>query len=239
MNKNNEQDAYPMRINKYMSRQKMCSRREADRLIDSGCVYLNGRSAALGDKVNEGDEVKIVEGVMIDRVYLAYNKPVGIITHSPGPDEECITDIIETDERVFPIGRLDKDSHGLIILTNDGLVTKRLLDPENEKEKEYIVKVNKAYNEDFLYDLSEGVELDDGYTTKPCKVGTVDDTTFIIVLTEGKKRQIRRMCEALGYNVVDLQRTRIANIELGDVPTGEYREIKGTELKDFLSILNL
>ncbi len=228
-----------MRINKYMAHHKMCSRREADRLIKSGCVYLNGRNAVLGDKVSQNDEVKIVEGVMVDRVYFAYNKPVNIITHSPGPDEQCITDIIKTKERVFPIGRLDKDSHGLIILTNDGLVTKRLLEPEKEVEKEYIVHVDKVFNEDFLIDLSEGVKLDNGYITKPCKIGTIDDTTFIMVLTEGKKRQIRRMCATLGYKVTDLQRTRIANIELNNIPIGEYRPIKGKELKEFLSILDL
>jgi len=229
---------YPIRINKYLAYKKICARREADVLIEQKKVRINGRVAVLGDKVLENDKVT-VEKINKKLVYLAFNKPKGVITHSPQEGEPAIKDVMNFGENIFPLGRLDKDSSGLILLTNDGRVTDRLLNPKYDHEKEYIVKVSKSINESFLRRMSSGIKLDDGYVTKKCSVRKVGEERFSIVLTEGKKHQIRRMCDALGYGVVHLERRRVMNIKLGTLQSGDYREIKGKELADFLKNIGL
>ena len=233
-----EEIKYPLRINKYLAYKKICARREADELIVQKKVKINGRIAVLGDKVGEKDKV-VVENFKKDLIYLAFNKPKGIITHSPQLGEKEIKDILKFRKDVFPVGRLDKNSSGLIILSNDGRLTDRLLNPEYNHEKEYVIKVNKSLDNSFLKKMSEGVKLDDGYITKKCFVKKISSERFSIILTEGKKHQIRRMCDSLGYGVVNLERRRIMNIKLGSLLPGDYREIKGYELSELLESLGL
>jgi 23S rRNA pseudouridine2604 synthase len=228
---------YPIRINKYLAENNICSRREADDLIKRGQVFLNGKPAEIGAKVNENDEVAVKNDKKL--VYYAYNKPVGIITHSPQKGERGIQEVTKFSKDVFPLGRLDKDSHGLIILTNDGRVTNKLLSPEANHEKEYVVKVDKKITNFFVKDMEKGVVLEDGYKTKTCVVKKEDVDIFSIILTEGKKRQIRRMCAILGYTVLDLRRIRIMNVHLGKIKLGTYRTIKNEELKRFQKLLGL
>ncbi len=229
---------YPMRINKYLAHKGFATRKGADELIINHKVYVNGVVAGLGDKINEKDLVEVKKNKKPETyVYFAYNKPRGIITHSAQGDEKEIKEVFPVKD-IFPVGRLDKDSYGLIILTNDGRITDRLLNPTHSHEKEYIVGINKPINSRFKYLMDRGVTIE-GYTTKPCHVTIVNDTSFKIVLTEGKKHQIKRMCAALGYNVTDLKRTKIINIDLGKIKSGEYREIKELELKEFLQKLGL
>lgn len=233
--------SYPARINKYLAHQKLCTRREADQLVAAGMVKINGRMAVLGDKVRENDAVTVDQSGRKagSFVYLAYNKPRGIVTHSPQAGEKAIADVFHFPRKVFPVGRLDKDSYGLIILTDDGRVTDRLLNPENDHEKEYRVKVDRTISPGFLRNLSQGVVLDDGYQTKPARVEKLDEVSFNITLTEGKRRQIRRMCERLERRVLDLRRTRIMSVKLGGLKAGEAREIKGRELAEFLASIGL
>lgn len=225
-----------MRINKYLAQKGLCTRREADRYIEQGLVFINGTKAELGSKVEEGDTV---ETRLPDRHYryLAYNKPKGIVTHSPTKDQKGIEDVAGL-TGVSPMGRLDKDSHGLIILTDDGRITEKLLGPEANREKEYSVQTKEPLRPGFKARMEKGVDIE-GYRTKPAKVKVVSDTKFSIILTEGKKHQIRRMCAAWGYTVADLKRTRIMNIGLGNLQAGQYRTIKGAELKEFLKALGL
>ncbi|HAI74390.1 MAG TPA: 23S rRNA pseudouridine synthase F [Candidatus Moranbacteria bacterium] len=222
---------YPIRINKYLAYNNFCTRREADEIIKSGRVKVNGKPAALGYQVLEHDEVAIEKDTRKNKklVYLAYNKPRGIVTHSPQEGEKSIENIFNFSQKVFPVGRLDKDSYGLIILTNDGRITDRLLNPDHCHEKEYIVKVDRAISPGFIKNMADGVILDDGYKTRNCEVKKIDELSFSIILTEGKKRQIRRMCEKLERKVLDLKRVRITNIKLRNLKTKEYREIIGEE----------
>ncbi len=230
---------FPMRINKYIALRKIATRRGADALITAGKITINGRAAVLGDKVSATDKVEIAEGaIKRDYVYLAYNKPAGIVSSAPQSGEQSIEDILEFRTRVFPLGRLDKESHGLIMLTDDGRATERLLSPELEHEKEYEVTVNKPIKQSFMTQMAKGVKIGD-YITKKCQVEQVDETHFKIVLTEGKKHQIRRMCTECGYEVAELKRVRIMNVSLGSIPEGGYRILKGTELHDFLLSLGL
>lgn len=229
---------YPVRINKYLALRGFCSRREADDLIARGKVKVNGKVAKLGRMIAETDEVS-VGGQRKKLVYYALNKPRGIITHSPQQGEKSIAEVCKFPEKVFPLGRLDKASRGLIILTNDGRATDKLLNPKFAHEKEYMVRVHKPVSESFLKCLGRGVVLDDGTRTKPCQVKKRGDASFMIILTEGKKRQIRRMCEILGYQVLDLNRVRIMNIQLADLRPGAYRKIAGTELMEFLAGIHL
>jgi len=233
-----EEIKYPVRINKYLALQKICARREADELIVQGKVKINGRKAVLGEKVMQNDKVS-VEKISKKFVYLAFNKPRGVITHSPQMGEKSIKDVINFEGEAFPLGRLDKDSSGLIILTNDGRITDRLLNPKYEHEKEYIVKTKSSITESFLKKMANGIKLDDGYITKNCEVQKISNNRFSIILTEGKKHQIRRMCDKLGQIISDLKRVRVMNIRLQSLVEGDYREIKGTELSDFLSLLDL
>ncbi len=237
-----EQIEYPIRINRYLAIKQYASRREADRLIEDGQVRINGKVAGLGDKVQKGDAVTVGSGakeLAKKRIYLAFCKPEGVVTHSPDRGQKSIADILDFEGRLFPIGRLDKDSRGLIILTNDGRITDRLLNPEGEHEKEYIVRVDRPINREFVQAMSNGVVLDDGYKTKKCTVESMGAKQFRIILTEGKKRQIRRMCEALGYMVTDLLRIRIMGVRLRDLRPGEYRQLAGSELQTFLKGIGL
>lgn len=228
---------YPIRINKYLAQNDVCSRREADILIKEGSVKINGKPAKLGDLVNEKDEIEVWQDK--DYLYYAFNKPKGIITHSPQAGEKSIADIVSLPDKVFPLGRLDKDSNGLILLTNDGRITDKLLNPIHGHEKEYLVKVDKLITESFIRRMAKGVLLDNGYRTKECVIKKRNPNSFVIVLTEGKKRQIRRMCERLGFGVLELKRTRIMNITLGNLKLGTFRAVKKEELKDFLKALKL
>jgi len=234
-----EEIKYPVRINKYLAYKKICARREADELISQKKVKINGRIAILGDKVNEKDNVVVENNGQKKLVYIAFNKPKGVITHSPQKGEEEIKDIVNIKEKVFPVGRLDKNSSGLIILTNDGRLTDKLLNPEYNHEKEYIIKVDKKIDNSFLKRMAVGVKLDDGYVTKKCIITKISENRFSIVLTEGKKHQIRRMCAALGYVILNLERRRIMNIKLGSLQQGDFREIKGYELNELLKSIGL
>ncbi len=228
-----------IRINKYMAMKGLCSRREADALIKAGRVKLNGRPAVLGDKVGEGDEVTLGGGApKSNLVYVAYNKPVGIVTHSPVEGEQEINDILSIKEKVYPLGRLDKASHGLIILTNDGRMTDKLLNPKYYHEKEYVVKTLEPLRESTARKLSAGLRIEEDFT-KPARVKQLGPNAFSITLTEGKRHQIRRMCAALGLSVLDLKRTRIMNINLGKLKEGEHRYLAGGELSEFLGSLGI
>src|SRR3989344_4033747 len=231
---------YPIRINKYLASKNYSTRIGADLLIKKGQVYINDRKAVLGDKVWENDKVEVDQKIKLNKyVYFIYNKPIGISTNKDNDAKHILglTKFISEGstqrEKVFPIGRLDKDSHGLIILTNDGRITDRLLSPKYIHEKEYIVKTEKPFTDRFLENMQNGVAIG-GYKTKKCKARRKNKNTFHIILTEGKKHQIRRMCEALHHKVTDLQRIRIMNLELGDIKKGEYQELDGKQLKEFI-----
>jgi 23S rRNA pseudouridine2604 synthase len=229
---------YPIRINRYLALHNYSTRTGGDKLIQMGYVKINGKVAVLGDKVNESDVVEISHSKKTKTLlYFAYNKPKGIITHSAQKGEREIKDISPI-KGVFPVGRLDKSSHGLIILTNDGRVTDRLLNPEYYHEKEYIVTTIDRLRSNFKKKMETGIDIGD-YVTKKCRVDILNNSTFRIVLTEGKKHQIRRMCDALFCQVKDLERVRIMNIKLNNLLPGDYRPIKGAELAEFLKNLDL
>ena len=234
---------FPIRINHYMALQNYCSRREADGFVEQGFVKINGKTARVGDRVKKDDKVEFSKAGS-GRVlrYFIYNKPKGIITHSPQGTQQAIKETAKFPKDVFPVGRLDLDSHGLLVMTNDGRITAPLLEPEYNHEKEYRVGVDKNLTGTFLKKMQSGVRLvgaGGGYITKPCKIKTVNERSFDIILTEGKKHQIRRMCSALNYQVRDLLRTRIMGLRLGTLKSGESREVLGTELKSFLKTLGL
>lgn len=232
---------YPMRINRYLALNNYSSRREADVLIAKGVVMINGKKAKIGDKVNENDMVTVnmkIQGAKKKYEYWAYNKPKGIVTHSPKDGQRSISQVTYLSDDVFPVGRLDKNSYGLIILTNDGRINDKLLNPDRDHEKEYVVTVNKPITNIFLKIMRQGVQLED-FKTKPCMVTKKNETTFSIVLTEGKKHQIRRMCTNLGWEVVDLKRVRIMNVLLGRLGSGQQRKIQGEELETLLKILGM
>jgi 23S rRNA pseudouridine2604 synthase len=233
---------FPIRINKYLAHEGVASRREADELVEAGKVLINGKKAKNGDQVQAGDTVEVV-GKTKPKSYLAYYKGRGIITHSPSEREVDIAGRLARDygiTHVAPIGRLDKDSEGLIILSNDGRITAPLLDSKNNNEKEYEVSVDKAINPMFVRVMAAGVDIE-GYRTKPAKVTAhrSNDKKFTIVLTEGKKHQIRRMCAALGYQVQSLKRVRIMSIKLDKLKPNQYRKLVGPELQTFLKQLKL
>ncbi len=249
-----------IRLNKYLSDAGVCSRREADRLIESGQVLVNGVPAVMGMKIDGTEEV-VCRGVVVSgkkkerKILLAVNKPRGIVCTTSDKDRaENIVDFLHYPVRIYPIGRLDKDSSGLILMTNDGEIVNKILRGSNYHEKEYVVRVNQPLTGEFLdrmrlsgavskdgsslgdYDLADGVEILDT-VTRPCKVEKTGGYTFRITLTQGLNRQIRRMCDALGYRVVSLKRVRIMNIRLGDLASGAYREITGEEKKELERLL--
>ncbi len=227
---------YPMRINKYLAHEQYCTRRGADELIAARKVLINGKPAQLGDKVYQNDHVEVRFRPRKYRYY-AYHKPRGVITHSPQGDEESIEDISPI-EGVFPIGRLDKDSYGLIILTDDGRITDALLNPEREHEKEYEVSTKDAVTPGFAAKMEQGVDIG-GYVTRPCRVKLLGSRKFLITLTEGKKHQIRRMCGAFGHSATQLKRVRIMNVSLGNLRPNESRPLEGAELKTFLKSIGI
>lgn len=228
------------RINKYIAASGFCSRREADKLIEEGKVYIDGQLADLGSRVIEGQEVTI-DGKPLtmkdSHVYLALNKPLGITCTTDQRDVDNIVDFLNYPTRVFPIGRLDKNSSGLILLTDDGDIVNRLLRAENGHEKEYLVTVDKPYDDEFLKRMSGGLPIL-GQMTLPCTVKKTGNRSFKIILKQGLNRQIRRMCDYLGYKVVKLRRVRIMNIELGDLPVGHYRPLTNHEKKILFDLLN-
>ena len=229
------------RINKYLSEVGYCSRRRADKLIEEGKVTINGKLPEIGTKVVDGDQVE-VDGQRIKKstkqnnIYLAFNKPAGIVcTTDTRLEPDNIIDYIKYPVRIFPIGRLDKPSEGLIFLTNDGDIVNKILRARNNHEKEYIVTVNRTINKDFIQSMSHGVEILETITRR-CFVKQLGPKKFKIILTQGLNRQIRRMCESLGYRVNSLKRVRIMNIKL-DVPIGKYRELTNEELLDLNGLL--
>ncbi|OHB14473.1 MAG: hypothetical protein A2431_00410 [Candidatus Zambryskibacteria bacterium RIFOXYC1_FULL_39_10] len=227
-----------MRINKYLALNKHSTRRGADELISKKQVFINDRLAVLGDKVTEKDQVEVrFRGKQKPYIYIAYNKPKGVVTHSAEKGEKEIKHEVRIKD-IFPVGRLDKDSHGLIILTNDGRITERLLGPKYFHEKEYLVKTKNNLRSNFIEKMEAGVKIDREKTDK-CKVQILNEKTFRVILTEGKKHQIRRMCVALFQEVADLKRTRIMNIELDKLTEGAHRQIIGEELQIFLKSLDL
>ena len=219
------------RVNKYIASSGYCSRREADKLIESGKVTIDGVVAVNGSKVMEGQTV-LVNGEPViptdDHLYIALHKPLGITCTTDTRDEDNIIDYLGLEERIFPIGRLDKNSSGLILLTNDGSIVNKLLRAEHGHEKEYVVTVDKPYDKDFIKKMENGLPILDQITL-PCKVTPRGPKTFNIILTQGLNRQIRRMCDYLGYRVVKLKRIRFMNILLGDMKPGEYRELTPKE----------
>ncbi len=234
-------DPFPMRINKYLALRGLATRRGADELIQKKKVYINDRLAVLGDKVDEGDRVEVRGAKKASYIYAAYHKPKGVITHSPGEDEQDIKMLIKEHPElsgVFPVGRLDKDSSGLIILTNDGRITDRLLNPNSEHEKEYVVYTARPLRASFKEYVEKGVQIE-GYKTKESKVRILGEKRFSIIITEGKKHQVRRMVVAMHNEVKELQRIRIMNIKLNNLPKGTHRMIEGKELADFLAALGL
>ena len=231
-----------IRINKYLSEIGYCSRRGADKLLEQGRITINGSVPELGTKVNEGDLVA-VDGVVVgerkkEHVYIALNKPRGIVcTTDQRVEKDNIIDFVGHPERIFPIGRLDKPSEGLILMTSDGDIVNKILRARNNHEKEYIVSVDKAITQKFISKMSNGVPILDT-VTKECLVEQIGPKTFRIVLTQGLNRQIRRMCEALGYQVYTLKRTRIMNIELNNLPVGQWRDLTKKEKRRLFADLN-
>ena len=225
----------PVRINKYLSEAGVCSRREADRQIEAGHVTINGRKAVMGDKVAPGDIVLFGKKQVSKEeeiILLAVNKPRGIVCTAEKRERDNIVDFVNYPKRVYPVGRLDKESRGLILMTNQGELVNKMMRSGNQHEKEYIVRVNRDITKEFLEKMAAGVYLEElDATTRPCPVEQLGKRTFRIILTQGMNRQIRRMCEKFHYRVVDLKRTRIMNIQLGDLKEGTYRKISQEEWK--------
>lgn len=229
-----------IRINKYLSEVGFCSRREADRLLEEGRITINGKIPELGTKVSDEDEIfvdgKTIKKIEEEFVYIAFNKPVGIVcTTDTKREKNNIIDYINHPKRIFPIGRLDKPSEGLILLTSDGDIVNKILRASNNHEKEYYVRVNKPITEKFLEKMRNGVPILDT-VTKKCEVEKIDTMNFRIVLTQGLNRQIRRMCEHLGYEVKKLKRIRIMNIKL-DLPVGKWRDLTPQEMNELNGLL--
>ena len=227
-----------VRINKYLSEAGVCSRRGADRLIEEGRVSVNGTLAFLGSVVKNSDEVRL-DGELVskktDKILIAFNKPRGIVctTADPKSKDVNIIEYINYPERIFPVGRLDKDSEGLILLSNDGDLSNKIMKARNFHEKEYEVEVDKPFDDEFLKRMSEGVSILDTVTRK-CTLKRTGKTSFNIILTQGLNRQIRRMCEYFGYKVVRLKRIRIMNIKLGSLKSGTYRNITDKEYEELI-----
>lgn len=239
--------ANTIRLNKFLSEMGICSRREADRLIEAGKVLVDGRAAAVGERVERCQEI-ICDGVKVGKqktrpqtVWLVVNKPRGIVCTTSAKDRATnIVEFIDYPQRIFPVGRLDKDSEGLLLLTNEGALVNPILRSANAHEKEYQVKIDRPVTDEFLKAMAQGVELDDLQTrTRPCKLWATGKDRFQIILTQGLNRQIRRMCEALGCHVLELKRIRIMNIHLGTLKTGSYRKMTAEEYQEMSALLNL
>lgn len=234
-----DQNNQTMRINKFISDRGICSRREADKLIEEKRVTINGKVAEMGSQVGPKDFIKIdnkpIRGE-VQHVYLALNKPVGIVSTTDTDEPGNIVDFVNYSKRIFPIGRLDKDSEGLILLTNDGDIVNKILRAGNAHEKEYVVTVNKPMTEAFVEGMSNGVPIL-GVVTKPCPIKPLNQTSFKIILTEGLNRQIRRMCEFFGYEVIKLKRTRIMHIQLKDLASGKWRHLTKEEITKLFALV--
>lgn len=229
----------PVRLNKYLSEAGVCSRREADRLIESGRVTVDGRLAQTGMRITPGQEVRVGRKVVSGKdemIVLAVNKPRGIVCTEEKRERNSIIRFLNYPSRITYVGRLDKDSHGLLLMTNNGDIINRMMRASNHHEKEYKVTVDQEVTDDFLKQMSEGVHILDT-VTRPCRVTRIGKYTFSIILTQGLNRQIRRMCEALGYQVKDLLRVRVMNIRLGSLREGEYRELTDRELEELYDLL--
>jgi 23S rRNA pseudouridine2604 synthase len=229
---------FPVRINRYLFLKGYCSRRKADKLIEQNEVYINGKPAVLGQKVEMNDVVEV--GDMVKEMpqnysYYLFNKPKGVVSHNPQNNEKS-TEQYFKNIQVSPVGRLDKASEGLMFLTDDGRIIDRMLNPKYEHEKEYVVRVDKEIKESLINKMNKGVNIE-GYKTKPTKTNQVNNKTFNIVLTEGKKHQIRRMCAALGYQVQSLKRVRIMNLRLENIKPGQLRKLKEKEKNTLLKSL--
>lgn len=232
---------FPARINRYLAYKGFSTRRGADELIEKGLITINGKVAKLGDQVQENDVVEVAEKILAQNAlrhrYIAYHKPRGVSTDVQEGSRAIMSELPAL-RGLFPLGRLDKDSHGLIILTNDGRLTERLLHPSHMHEKEYLVRVDKPISDTFIRHLERGILIEE-YKTKPAKARRAGETIFYITLVEGKKHQIRRMCAAEGYQVQELTRVRIMNIKLGDLKESAYRDIAGEELMSLLKDIGL
>jgi len=238
-NKKPQQAAEGTRVNKYLAEAGVCSRREADKAVADGKVLIDGVPAVMGSKVLPGQKVTF-NGKEVskkeDLVLIAFNKPKGIVSTTDRREPDNIIDFIQYPERIFPIGRLDKDSEGLILLTNDGDIVNKILRAGNYHEKEYVVTVNKDITDEFLKAMAGGVPILDT-VTRPCKIEKLERNVFKIILTQGLNRQIRRMCEALGYRVRELTRVRIMNIRLGRLKSGVYRNLTPQELEELKDMI--
>lgn len=240
-------DELGIRINKYLSQSGVCSRRRADRLVEARKVSVNGKLATLGTKVCENDEVKVNGKIVTNNekeVVLALNKPVGIECTTDVGNKDNIISFLNYERRVFMVGRLDKNSEGLILLTNNGELSDKLMRAANYHEKEYVVTVDRKITSDFIKDMSNGVPLVDeehglDTVTRKCKVLKIDDRTFKIVLTQGLNRQIRRMCKYFDYNVIKLKRVRIMNVKLENLAVGKYRELSENEIIELKKSLGI
>ena len=230
----------PVRLNKYLSEAGVCSRREADRLIENGKVTVDGQTAQTGMKITPGQVVRVGKKIVSrqdDMVVLAVNKPRGIVCTEEKKERNSIVRFLDYPIRVTYAGRLDKDSRGLLLMTNNGDIIDRMMRGANRHEKEYKVTVDKEITGDFLKKMSEGVPILDT-VTRPCRISRIGKYTFSVVLTQGLNRQIRRMCEALGYEVKDLVRVRVMNIRLGSLKEGQYRKLSDEELEELYDLLN-
>ena len=231
-----------IRLNKFLSDAGVCSRRAADKAIEAGEVLVNGKPAVMGQRISEGDKVeyagKLVSNADKKPILLAYNKPAGIVCTAEKREKNNIVDHLNYPKRIYPIGRLDKDSTGLILLTNQGDLVNKIMRAVNAHEKEYVVSVDKEITGDFINKMSDGVYLDElEVTTRKCKVRKLSKYEFNIILTQGLNRQIRRMCQMLGYRVKTLKRVRIMNINLADLKEDTYRDVTAEELKVLTSLL--
>ncbi len=232
---------YPIRINRYLYLKGFCSRRKADQLIKCGDILINGKVATLGEKVLANDNVTVgkkVKKLTSEYKYFLYHKPRGIVSHNPQSGEKSIEDVSGLGKNFFPVGRLDKASHGLMLLTNDGRIVNSLLSPEFAHEREYVVKVDKKITNNFISWLKRGVNIE-GYITKQSSARKVNDFIFNITLTEGKKHQIRRMTAALGYQVEDLKRIRIMDLTLNNIEEGKSKEFSKREKTALLKALSV
>ena len=232
-----------VRINKFLGSAGYCSRREADRLVGEGRVFIDGNMADMGSRVMPGQKVYVDCKAVVpeeENILIAVNKPRGIVcTTTDKQGANNIVDFLGCDKRIYPVGRLDKDSEGLLLMTNDGELMNNILTGKNEHEKEYIVEVDKNLSDDFERRMSEPMYLKElDKTTRPCRVIKTGKKTFRIILKQGLNRQIRRMCSNLGYKVVKLKRIRIMNIELNDLPAGATRKIEGSEYEKLMNLIN-
>lgn len=221
------------RINKYLAEQGYCSRREADGLVKAGQVFVNGKRAALGDKVSDADKVEVLyrkARVAPKKIYLMLHKPVGYVTTTDKRYKDTVMSLVPVKDRLFPVGRLDADSSGLLLMTNDGDLANRLTHPRYEHEDEYDVTLEKPISDDDMRQLAEGVEVE-GKVTLPAHLKRLGDARFTIVLKEGRNRQIRRMCDALGYTITILRRTRVRTLRLGTLTPGKHRPLTNEEVR--------